>query len=105
MVTMSHSSSIDVLAAEAPRGRLAIGVVGASLSTLLVLFYTLYIGGLTLAHVVPALEPMIAMLLPHSLLPGLAGFGIGLVRCAALGWSVAAVFCPLYNFFARQVRQ
>ena len=45
------------------------------------------------------------MLLPHSLLPGLGGFGIGLVRCAALGWFVAAVFCPLYNFYARQMRQ
>ena len=105
MVTLSQSSSIDILPADPPRGRLAIGVVGASLSSLFVLFYTLYIGGLTLAHVVPSLEPIIALLLPHSLLPGLGGFGIGLVRCAALGWCIAAVFCPLHNFYARQMRQ
>ena len=105
MVTMSHSSSIDVLADDPPRGRLPIGVVGAALSTLFVLSYALYIGALTLAHVAPFLEPIIALLLPHSLLPGLGGFGIGLVRCAALGWFIAAVFCPLYNFYARQMRQ
>jgi hypothetical protein len=104
-VTRFPPSSIDVLADDPPRGRLTIGVVGAALSTLFVLSYTLYIGALTLAHVAPFLEPIIALLLPHSLLPGLGGFGIGLVRCAALGWFVAAVFCPLYNFYARQMRQ
>ena len=105
MATLSQTQRVDSFPAVASPATLSVCIVGASLSTLFLLAYTLYIGGLTLAHVLPFVAPLVSYLLPHALLPGLWGFGMGLVRCLALGWCIAALFCPSYNFYARQLRQ
>lgn len=105
MTPLTHAGrSNDFTFESAPEG-LAIGVVGAILSTCFVLTYVVYVGALALASLHPLLQQLMAVILPPFPLPSLRGLCIGLARSVLWGWYIALVFCPVHNFYVRQLRQ
>jgi len=99
------AASPDAGSIRSTEGRLAIGIVGASVSTFFAITYVASIAGYILLPTIPVTHTALALFLPgfthldwRTLLMGLAG-------SVMWGWYVAAVFCPIYNFYARQSRQ
>lgn len=86
-------------------GRLSIGVVGITVSSFFVITYATCIAGYILLPSIPITHSALALFLPGFTRLDWNTIFIGLAGSILWGWYIAVVFCPLYNFYARQGRR
>ncbi|MCC8364655.1 DUF5676 family membrane protein [Lysobacter sp. A6] len=86
-------------------GRLAIGVVGITVSSFFVVTYVVCIVGYILLPSIPITHSALTLFLPGFTHLDWDTIWMGLAGSILWGWYIALVFCPLYNFYSRQGRK
>ena len=95
------SMSISITEQASSRGP-TIKVVGLSLSSFFAISFALCVLGYLLFPGLPITHSTLSIFLPGFTLLTWQSFVLGLVEAVAWGWYVAAIFVPLYRFFARR---
>lgn len=85
---------------ERAHGPLSITVLGLALSLFLAISFVICILGYLIFPGLPIAHSAISIFLPGFELLSWQSFVLGLVESLIWGWYIAAVFVPLYNFFA-----
>lgn len=83
----------------APR-TIPIAAFGMSLSSFLMISYTLCVVGYLLFPSLPINHAALAIFLPGFELLSWYTFCLGLVESFVWGWYIALIFVPLYNFYS-----
>lgn len=87
------------------QARLAIGVVGITISSFFLITYVVCVAGYILLPGIPITHSALALFLPGFTHLDWNTIFMGLAGSILWGWYIAIVFCPLYNFYARQGRR
>lgn len=74
--------------------------LGMALSSFLVISFVLCVIGYLLFPALPINHAVLTLILPGSRLLDWWSVCLGLVESFAIGWFVALIFGPLYNYFA-----